>query len=88
MKKAIIPILYTFLFSFGNIFADNNLQLDNKNINDIISRLTLEQKARLLVGSQGCDTGISHIVPGAAGYTYSIDSLGIFSINLADGRLE
>lgn len=85
MKKAIIPILYTFLFSFGNIFADNNLQLDNKNINDIISRLTLEQKARLLVGSQGCDTGISHIVPGAAGYTYSIDSLGIFSINLADG---
>lgn len=85
MKKAVIPTLYFLLFLFGNLFAHNDLKLTDKNIDLMISRLTLEQKARLLVGSSGSDKGSDHTVSGAAGYTFSIDSLGIPSINLADG---
>ena len=55
------------------------------NVGKLVSRMTLEQKARLLVGALGSDEGMSHKVRGAAGYTFPIDSLGIPSINLADG---
>lgn len=54
-------------------------------IKDILPRLSLEQKARLLVGTTGSDVAPSHITPGAAGWTYPIAELGIPSINLADG---
>ena len=47
MKKAIIPILYALVFSFGNVLAGNKPL--PKDINSIINQLTLEQKARLLV---------------------------------------
>lgn len=85
MKKVIIPILYTLVFSFGNVLAGNKPLYRDKDINSIIDRLTLEQKARLLVGCPGSDNGSSHMVAGSAGYTFPIDSLGIPSINLADG---
>ena len=85
MKKAVIPALYFLILSFGHILANNNLLLNDKNINRIINRLTLEQKARLLVGCQGSNTGLSHMVAGAAGYTFPVDSFGIPSVNLADG---
>lgn len=54
-------------------------------IDAIVAKMSLEQKARLLVGSEGKNDGLSHIVPGAAGWTYEIPTLGIPSINLADG---
>lgn len=47
--------------------------------------MTLEQKARMLVGTAGSNEGLSHRTAGAAGWTYPIDELGIPSINLADG---
>lgn len=50
-----------------------------------LASLTLEQKARLLVGVGGCNSDISHYTPGAAGWTYEIREKGIPSINLADG---
>lgn len=50
-----------------------------------LKQLTLEQKARLLVGVGGCESELSHYTPGAAGWTYEIKELGIPSINLADG---
>ena len=46
-------------------------------INAIVAKMSLEQKARLLVGSEGKNDGLSHIVPGAAGWTYEIPALGI-----------
>ena len=73
MKKAIIPILYALVFSFGNVLAGNKPL--PKDINSIINQLTLEQKARLLVGCTGSDNGLSHMVAGSAGYTFPIDSL-------------
>ena len=54
-------------------------------VNDVIKKLSLEQKARLLVGVGGCNSDISHYTPGAAGWTYEIAEFGIPSINLADG---
>lgn len=62
-----------------------SVRLEEGNVGKIVSRLTVEQKARLLVGALGSDDGMSHKVRGAAGYTFPIDSLGIPSINLADG---
>lgn len=85
MKKVLIPILCTLILFSGNILARTNLQLNDKNIDNIIRQLTIEQKAKLLVGMRGSNSGLNHAVPGAAGYTFSIDSLGIPSINLADG---
>lgn len=87
MHKAIIPLLYVLIFSVSNLFAGNGSKphYNDKDINHIVSQLTLEQKARLLVGCPGSDKGVSHIVAGSAGYTFPIDSLGIPSINLADG---
>ena len=54
-------------------------------VDQTLKKLTLEQKARLLVGVGGCNSEISHYTPGAAGWTYEIAELGIPSINLADG---
>lgn len=54
-------------------------------ISEIVNQLTLEQKARLLVGTVGVNDESSHIVAGAAGWTYPVKKLGIPSINLADG---
>lgn len=59
--------------------------LTPKEINRTVASLTLEQKARLLVGVGGCNSDISHYTPGAAGWTYEIKEKGIPSINLADG---
>lgn len=84
MKKTLIPIV-SLILSFSNVLANNKPEYNDKNINNIINHLTLEQKARLLVGCLGSDNGLSHTVAGAAGYTFPIDSLGIPSINLADG---
>lgn len=59
--------------------------ITENDIDAIVSQMTLEQKARILVGTDGKNDGISHLVAGAAGWTYEIPSLGIPSINLADG---
>lgn len=59
--------------------------VSEKTVDSVIKRMTLEQKARMLVGTDGCDDASSHRVAGAAGWTYPIDALGIPSVNLADG---
>lgn len=56
-----------------------------KTVDNTVKKLSLEQKARLLVGVGGCESELSHYTPGAAGWTYEIKELGIPSINLADG---
>ncbi len=69
---------------------------EKKNVidqDDIIARLTLEDKAHFVIGTgmagfDGEDAVIvatRSLVPGAAGTTYPLDSLGIPAIVLADG---
>lgn len=69
-------------------------QLTPKNIDKVVKAMTLEEKARLIVGTgmagfddnNGAVVGETRsIVPGAAGTTYPIPRLGIPAIVLADG---
>lgn len=59
----------------------NNLKLREDNIDEIISAMTLEEKAHLLVGGDGTTSD----VPNVAGYTYAIPRLGIPMTVLSDG---
>ena len=80
-KRFLSAVLLTLV-----VFSLNATEIITKhNIDAIVAKMSLEQKARLLVGSEGKNSGISHIVPGAAGWTYEIPNLGVPSINLADG---
>lgn len=54
-------------------------------VSTLLESLSLEQKARLLVGCQGSEQTPSHITPGAAGHTYPLPEFGVPSLNLADG---
>ena len=84
MKRTLVSVLYTIVFLSFNLVAQPSLT-DKRDVNRIIDNLTVEQKAALLVGCTGSDRGVSHLVAGSAGFTFPIDSLGIPSVNLADG---
>lgn len=69
-------------------------RLGEASLDEVVSALTLEEKARLVVGTgmTGFTTGDSAIVaeiknqvPGAGGTTFAVPRLGIPSIVLADG---
>ena len=84
MRKYIITslTLIVSLFVIGGMKAQT---LDAKRIDRLVKTLTLEEKARLLVGTEKVVGEHQHKVLGSAGFTFPIDSLGINSINLADG---
>ena len=69
-------------------YEDESAQMVAR-VADLLSRLTLEQKVRLVSGlgmnMNPDQSGDFETVPGAAGYTYPIDELGMPSIVLADG---
>lgn len=80
--------------ALGLIACNSTPRLNENNIDDIVGSMTLEEKARLIVGTgmDGIDSGDSavvgethSIVPGAAGTTYPIPRLGIPAVVLADG---
>lgn len=89
MKKrhnGIRPALILTLLAATSILSLSAADIiSEKDIDKVISKMTLEQKARMLVGTTGYTDVPSHKVEGAAGWTYAISSLGIPSINLADG---
>ncbi len=70
-------------------------QLGEATIDEVIAAMTLEEKARMVIGAGMEQEGVTgdsavvgetqSIVPGAAGITYAIPRLGIPSIVLADG---
>ncbi|MCH5347392.1 MAG: glycoside hydrolase family 3 C-terminal domain-containing protein, partial [Muribaculaceae bacterium] len=80
MKKRVLLMLVISVLSLMAASA-----FDAASIPEVLGRLTLEQKARLLVGAAGSDEAPSHVTAGAAGWTYAIPSLGIPGVNLADG---
>ena len=72
-----------------DVYEDPSTPMTER-INDLLSRLTIEQKASLVVGigmriPGMFDLDIKEKVPGAAGNTYAIDPLGIESVVLSDG---
>ena len=73
------------LLSLGARAAD--VKLSAGNIDKVVSAMTLEEKAHLLVGGDnfGADGKKIVYVPGAAGTTHAIDRLGIPAVVLTDG---
>jgi beta-glucosidase len=69
------------------LYEDSSEPIEQR-VNDILSRLSLNQKIKLVMGT-GMNTedytNPDSKVPGAAGYSYPLDELGIPSIVLADG---
>lgn len=81
----------TLLLASSTALAEG-LKLTEKNIDKIVSEMTLEEKAHLVVGADvkeinraGEVGDTEKVVPGAAGITYPIPRLGIPSIVMADG---
>lgn len=90
MNKLIYALALVFFTSA--LFAQTP-QLGKAPIDDVIKAMTIEEKAKILLGTgmagfTGDDAVVGetrNIVPGAAGTTYPIPRLGIPSIVLADG---
>lgn len=95
----ILSILTTFLLPFLSIAQNGNQtlpQLGKNPIKQVIAAMTLEEKAKLVVGNgfrmsgsrqPAGSTAMQTLekVPGAAGTTFAIPRLGIPSIVVADG---
>lgn len=89
MKR--ISLLLLSILSLSAI-QSQQLRLNPDNIDEIINELTLEEKVHLIVGASmskrmaSGEVGYTDsIVPGAAGFTYRIERLGIPEIVFADG---
>lgn len=70
------------LMATGTVSAQG-LKLKADNIDEVVKALTLEEKARLLVGRENSQS--KNGVPGAAGTTQDVPRLGIPTIVLTDG---
>ncbi len=90
MKYFLISMLAVVALLTGCTSAEQKNVIDQ---DDIVARLSLEDKAHFVIGTgmagfDGEDAVIGatrSLVPGAAGTTYPLDSLGIPAIVLADG---
>lgn len=69
-----------------DVYENTSLPVEQR-VADLISRLTLDQKIKLVTGTgfRVDNIGGSEKVPGAAGSTFAIDELGIPALVLADG---
>ena len=88
MKKVLLLLFSTLAFS---LLAQNVPQLGKASIDRIISAMTLQEKAQILVGGNR-EVSITNIVgntksivPGAGGTTVSIPRLGIKATVMTDG---
>lgn len=90
MKKTLLGMSAAVLFSA----CSGELKLREDNIDEVVAAMTLEEKAQLIIGVGmpgvpvdqpviGASDGGK--VPGAAGFTASIERLGIPAIALCDG---
>lgn len=90
-SRKLLAVVFTVVSSC--LTANAQLVLKENNIESIISAMTIEEKAHLVVGAalKGDDAMraevgyTSRIVPGSAGTTYPIKRLGIPPIVMADG---
>ena len=90
MKYYLMSMLAVIAFLTGCTSAEQKNVIDQ---DDVITRLSLEDKAHFVIGTgmagfDGEDAVIGatrSLVPGAAGTTYPLDSLGVPAIVLADG---
>ena len=92
-KSVIISFAAAAVVMCGCAAADKQAPKNTINQEEVMSKLSLEDKAHFVIGTgmagfSGDDAVIGatkNLVPGAAGTTYPLDSLGIPAIVLADG---
>ena len=88
-KDMFLPLIISLLFTSGPISAKEELKLNEHNIPEIISALTVEEKCKLIIGGRAemFKSGAYKKIkaPGAAGVINEIPRLGIPGIVLADG---
>jgi len=92
-KSVIISFAAAAVVMCGCASADKQVPKNTINQEEVMSKLSLEDKAHFVIGTgmagfSGDDAVIGatkNLVPGAAGTTYPLDSLGIPAIVLADG---
>ena len=93
LGKSVLPFcLFTLLPLIGCISADK-VTKNTLNQEEVMAKMSLEDKAHFVIGVgmagfSGDDAVIGatkSLVPGAAGTTYPLDSLGIPAVVLADG---
>ena len=93
MKKSVILSLAAAVVVVGCSTADKAPVQKSLNQEEVMAKMSLEDKAHFVIGTgmagfSGDDAVIGatkNLVPGAAGTTYPLDSLGIPAIVLADG---
>lgn len=93
MKKIYLCVLATAALMAACTATDKSVTKSVINKEEVMSRLSLEDKAHFVIGTgmqgfSGDEAVIGatkNLVPGAAGTTYPLDSLGIPAIVLADG---
>ena len=93
MKKNVIMAVAAAALVAGCATADKQAPKNTINQEEVMSKMTLEDKAHFVIGTgmagfSGNDAVIGatrNLVPGAAGTTYPLDSLGIPAVVLADG---
>ena len=92
MKKSVLFAMATAALAVGCTSADK-VTKNTINQEEVMAKMTLEDKAHFVIGTgmagfSGNDAVIGatrSLVPGAAGTTYPLDSLGIPAVVLADG---
>ena len=92
MKKSALSVVAVAVLIVGCTSADK-VTKNTINQEEVMAQLSLEDKAHFVIGTgmagfSGNDAVIGatrNLVPGAAGTTYPLDSLGIPAIVLADG---
>ena len=93
MKKSILSIIGVAALVAGCTSVDKTTVKNTINKEDVMAKMSLEDKAHFVIGTgmqgfSGDEAVIGatkNLVPGAAGTTYPFDSLGIPAIVLADG---
>ena len=93
MKRNVLFAIAAVLLLAGCATADKQVPMNTINQEEVMAKMSLEDKAHLVIGTgmagfSGDNAVIGatrNLVPGAAGTTYPLDSLGIPAIVLADG---
>ena len=93
MKKSVLFLLATAASAAGCTSADKVASKHTINQKEVMGKMSLEDKAHFVIGTgmqgfSGDDAVIGttkKLVPGAAGTTFPLDSLGIPAVVLADG---
>lgn len=78
-------LLTTVFLGAGAAPAGPTRTIQPADVQSILKKLTLEQKAKLLSGAPAASGAPSHITAGAAGWTRALPEFGVPSLNLADG---